>query len=246
MLGIIKCGYNLKLKNFEGPLDLLTELIGQAKLDITDIALAEITDQYIHYIRTMQMFNIDMASEFFVMAARLVYIKSRKLLPHLRLEEDTLGEEDEAELLARLKEYKKFRYLGRELGRLKSAGDIYYARGYVRDPFAKSRGRSLDELMVGDLISAVRRYYGSFVRKPIPIKRREVNVEEKMNFILGLLNTKKMVKFSEVAKNQKTKIDKIASFLGSMELGHRQQVLLHQMKLFSDIDIERCDDIKVS
>ena len=55
-----------------------------------------------------------------------------------------------------------------------------------------------------------------------------------------------MVKFSEVAKNQKTKIDKIASFLGSMELGHRQQVLLHQMKLFSDIDIERCDDIKVS
>lgn len=243
MLGIMKHGYTLKLKNFEGPLDLLTEMLGQSKLDITEISLSEITDQYLHYIRTMQLFNIDIASEFFVMAARLVYIKTRKLLPYVEVQ-DKEDEEDENELLARLMEYKKFRYLARELAKIKEQGDIYYSRGRVRNARGIDRYK-IDELMIGDLISVLRRYKGAFIKKAIPIKRREVNVEEKMKFIMHLLKKKKMIKFSEVILIETEKIDKIASFLGSMELSHRQRVLLHQLKLFADIEIEMREDVPI-
>lgn len=243
MIGIIKSGYSLKLKNFEGPLDLLLELIGGSKLDITEIQLSTVTDQYLNYIKTMQLFNIDIASEFFVMAANLVYIKSRKLIPHLRPDDEEAI--DEQELIRRLKEYRIFQKLARHLGNYKEQGDIYYTRGPVRDPMGDGKQYEIKELLLGDLISAVRRYKGAFIRKPIPIKRREVNVEEKMNFIMGLLNAKKMVKFSEITGNDAHKVDKIASFIGTVELSFRQKVLLRQMKLFADIEIERREDIQV-
>ena len=242
MLGVMKHGYTLKLKNFEGPLDLLTEMLGQSKLDITEISLSEITDQYLHYIRTMQLFNIDLASEFFEMAAHLVYIKTRKLLPHLEPDEEE--EIDENELLARLKEYKKFHYLARELAKIKEQGDIYYSRGRTRNARGIDKFK-LDELMIGDLIAVLRRYRGAFIKKAIPIKRREVNVEAKMKFIMHLLKKKRMIKFSEAILVENTKIDKVASFMGTMELSHKQKVLLHQLKLFADIEIEKREDIPV-
>lgn len=238
MIGIIKSGYNLKLQNFEGPLDLLTELIGEAKLDITEISLSTITDQYLQYIRTMQLFNIDIASEFFVIAASLVYIKTKKLLPRVREDDEELL--DEQELIARLKEYKIFRRLARELEQIKSRGSIYYRRGFVRYPMGDNRPvREFETLLIGDLIKSLTRYKGAFIQKAIPIKRREVSVEQKMTFILGLLNHKKMLKFSELVQGDHTKVEQIASFLGATELSFRQKVLLHQLKLFADISIER-------
>ncbi len=238
MIGIIKSGYNLKLQNFEGPLDLLTELIGDAKLDITEISLSTITDQYLQYIRTMQLFNIDIASEFFVIAASLVYIKSKKLLPRVKEDDEELL--DEQELIARLKEYKIYRRLARELENIKMEGSIYYRRGYVRYPMGDNKPvKEFESLLIGDLIKTLSRYKGSFIQKAIPIKRREVSVEQKMTFILGLLNKKKMIQFSELVNGDMTKVDKIASFIGAAELSFRQKVLLRQLKLFADIDIER-------
>ncbi len=238
MIGVIKSGYNLKLQNFEGPLDLLTELIGDAKLDITEISLSNITDQYLQYIRTMQLFNIDIASEFFVVAASLVFIKTKKLLPRMKEDEEEIL--DEQELLERLKEYKIYRHLARELEKIKTNGSIYFRRGYVRYPMGgKSTVKEIDNLLIGDLISVLSRYKGSFIKKAIPIKRREVSVEQKMTFITGLLKHKKMLKFSELVQGDSNKIDKIATFLGATELSFRQKVLLRQLKLFADIDIER-------
>lgn len=243
MIGIIRSGYTLKLQNFEGPLELLLELIGEAKLSVTEILLSQVTDQYLHYIRTMQLYNIDIASEFFVMAATLVYIKSKKLLPNLEPDEDEILEEQE--LIEKLNEYRKFRYLSRFLGKMKDRGSIYFPRGYVRHPLGDGKEYELKELMIGDLMSALRRYKGSFIKKAIPIKRREINVEEKMKFILSLLNMKKVVKFSEVVKHETLKVDRIASFLGTVELSFRQKVLLRQMELFADIDIEARGDVGV-
>lgn len=240
MIGIIRSGYTLKLQNFEGPLELLLELIGEAKLDVTEISLSQVTDQYLSYIRTMQLYNIDIASEFFVMAATLVYIKSKRLLPNVQADDEEILEEQE--LLERLNEYRKFRYLSRFLSKLKDQGSIYYPRGYIRYPLGDGKNYDFTELMIGDLITALRRYKGAFIKKPIPIKRREINVEEKMKFILSLLNMKKVVKFSEVVKHETLKVDKIASFLGAVELSFRQKVLLRQMELFADIDIEARGD----
>ena len=240
MFGIIKNGYTLKLKNFEGPLDLLTELIGEAKLNITDILLSNITDQYLQYLKTMQLFNIDLASEFFVVAATLVYIKTKKLLPIMQEDEEELL--DEKELIERLREYKKFRFLARELERILQSGSIYYPRGAYRHQFGLAKSDQSLEMTVGDLINVLKRYKGSFIRKAIPLKRREVKVEEKMIQILKLLNNKNIIRFSELILENKNKIDTIASFLGSVELSFRQEILLKQLKLFADIELKKRED----
>jgi segregation and condensation protein A len=237
MFGVIKNGCTLSVKNFEGPLDLLLDLIQESKLVITDISLSSITDQYLMYLKTLQLFNIDIASEFFVIAASLVYIKTKRLLPNLKKDEDEIF--DEKELIEKLKEYKKYKYISKILWNKKEEGDVYYSRGYLVNPFGKLKTLDCEPVLIGDLLQVLNRYRGYFIKKPIPIKRREVSVEEKMNHIMNLLNIKKQVKFSELAKEEKTKVDKVASFLGGLELSFRQKVLLRQLELFMDIDIIR-------
>ncbi len=238
MIGIIHRGYTLHLANFDGPLDLLLELIQENKLPISEVSLSAVTDQYLAYLRTMQIFNIDVASEFFVVAATLVYIKTRQLLPKMPAEED---EEmlSESELLARLKEYKQFRALARQLEKLAEMGDVYYFRGYVADPIeGKSHRVQIGQtLYVGDLLQGLYRYKGAFIRKPIPIKRREVRVEEKMEKIMEKVQREKMIRFSQIAQEEQSKIDRVASFLGGIELSFRQKVLLKQARVFTDIYI---------
>ena len=117
----------LQLKNFEGPLDLLDELIGSAKLDITEIALAQITEQYLIYLKAMKDFNIDLASEFFVVAATLIHSKTRRLLPKVIDEDEELL--DEQELLNRLKEYRYYRLLARNMEDRLDKGSVYFTRG---------------------------------------------------------------------------------------------------------------------
>jgi segregation and condensation protein A len=242
MLGVMRRGCSLTLRNFEGPLDLLLELIQNEKMDVTQISLSSITDQYLLYINAMQLFNIDIASEFFLIAATLVFMKTKKLLPWGKDEnlDDLL---DENELIEKLREYKKFKSLARSLWHLKEEGDIYYSRDYPLNcqvGVKAIRGSDyIDILTIGDLIHVLLRYKGAIIKKPIPIKRREVSVEEKMTRILNLLSIKKMVKFSELTRNDKSKIDKVASFLGSLELSFRQRVLLRQLELFADIEITK-------
>ncbi len=237
MIGVVRSGWSLKIKNFEGPLDLLLELIHDSKLDITEISLSAVTDQYLLYIKSLQFFNIDVASEFFVIAASLVFIKTRRLLSGGIPEDEEIF--DEQELIEKLKEYKKFRALARFLWRKKEEGDIYFAKGYQASPLGTAKAYSEDSHTLGDLIQSLIRYRGAFIRKPIPIKRREVNVEEKMENIMEMLKEREQVRFSEVAQNEATKVDKVATFLGSLELSFRQQVLLRQLAVFADFDIAR-------
>ena len=213
MIGVIRSGYTLKVKNFEGPLELLLELIQESKLSITDISVSNITDQYLMYIKTIQLFNIDIASEFFVIAATLVYLKTRKLLPNIKNENEELM--DEKELIERLKEYRKYKWLSRMLWEKKEEGDVYFLRGHTSNPMGNgTRQIAVESLLLGDLLQALNRYRGAFIKKAIPIKRREVSVEQKMNFILGMLNKKKMVKFSEAIAADVSKVDRVATFLG--------------------------------
>jgi segregation and condensation protein A len=237
MIGVFKSGCTLKVKNFEGPLDLLLELIHESKLDITEVSLSGVTDQYLMYLKSLQFFNIDIASEFFVVAASLVFIKTKRMLTGGAVEEEEIF--DEQELIDKLKEYKKFRWLSRFLWRKKEEGDIYFSKGYTADPIGNAQAFSDDVHYVGDLIRVLVRYRGAFIKKAIPIKRREVNVEQKMTKIMNKLKEKEMIKFSEAAENENTKVDKVATFLGSLELSFRQQVMLRQLEIFADFDIMR-------
>ncbi|MGC8771476.1 MAG: segregation and condensation protein A [Brevinematia bacterium] len=235
MIGFIRNGYNIHIRNFDGPLDLLLELIQNSKMNITEIAISEITDQYLFYLRTMQFFNIDIASEFFLVAASLIYIKTKKLLPSQATEEN---EEliDEEELIRRLKNYKVYKGIARILWKKKEEGDVYFSRPFAVLP-ADNKKLESQEFYLGDLINALKRYRGAFIKKPIPIKRREVTVEEKMKLIISILEKKKFVLWSELDKIEKTKVDKVATFLGGLELSFRQKVLLYQIKQFADFEI---------
>ncbi len=235
MIGFIRNGYNIHIRNFDGPFDLLLELIQNAKMDITQIAISEITDQYLFYLKTMEFFNIDIASEFFVVAASLIYIKTKKLLPSQSNEEnqELINEE---EIIRRLKNYKIYKAIARELWKKKEEGDIYFSRNFAILP-ANNKSLEQQELYLGDLINALKRYKGAFIKKPIPIKRREVSVEEKMRLIISILEKKKFVLWSELNQIEKTKVDKVATFLGGLELSFRQKVLLYQLKQFEEIEI---------
>lgn len=232
--------YQLHLKNFEGPLELLNELIGTEQLDITQIELAQVTEQYLSYIKAMQEFDIDIASEFFVVAATLIYGKTRRLLPKSSSEneEEIL---DELELISRLKEYRKFKALGRELAINLDKGSVYYARGRTISLFGLDEKKEITELTIGDLLRVVVRYKGLFLRKAVPIKRRQVSVEQKVIKITAFLEKLKEIRFSSLIADEPDKENRIAGFLGAAEMAFRQKVLIHQEAIFSDFQIIRKD-----
>ncbi len=234
MIGFLRSGYSIHLRNFDGPLDLLLELIKNCKLSITEVSLADITEQYLYYLRTMQFFNIDIASEFFLMAASLIYIKSKKLLPFQEKESEDLI--DEEELIRKLKEYKVFKNVARVLWKRKEEGSVYFSRPFSFQ-FSSMKKIKDETFYPGDLINSIKRYKGAFIKKPIPIKRREVKVEEKMKLIMSLLRKKRLILWSELSLLEKTRIDKVATFLGGIELSFRQKVLLYQIKQFTEIEI---------
>ncbi len=229
----------LQLKNFEGPLDLLDELIGSAKLDITEIALAQITEQYLIYLKAMKDFNIDLASEFFVVAATLIHSKTRRLLPKVIDEDEELL--DEQELLNRLKEYRYYRLLARNMEDSLDKGSVYFTRGRTLSLTGVREKKEIDELTIGDLFRVIIRYRGAFIRKAIPIKKRFVSVEQKVERLSKLLLTQSQMKFSEIMVGENQKPDKIATFLGLADMTYHQKTYIVQNHLFEDFQIIRKD-----
>ncbi|MGL4676793.1 MAG: segregation and condensation protein A [Brevinema sp.] len=225
--------YHIQLKNFEGPLDLLDELIGNSKLDITEISLAQVTEQYLTYLKAMQEFNIDLASEFFVIAATLIYSKTRRLLPKMISDDEELL--DEQELLRRLKEYRLYRLLARKMEETLDKGTVYFTRGQAFQE--KKEQTAIEELTIGDLFRVIIRYRGAFRKKTIPLKRRFVSVEQKMERLTHLLSFKPQMTCSEIMVEETQKPDKIATFLGIADMTYHQKTIIIQNHLFEDFQI---------
>lgn len=228
--------YQFQLKNFEGPLDLLDELIGSAKLDITEIALAQVTEQYLGYLKAMKEFNIELASEFFVVAATLIHSKTRRLLPKVidENDEDLL---DEQELLRRLKEYRLYRLLARKMEENLDKGSVYFTRGKMLSLNQKKEKTDIDELTIGDLFRVVIRYRGAFRKKAVPLKKQFVSVEQKMERLSSLLVKKPQMKCSEIMLEELRKPDKIATFLGIADMTYHQKTRVIQNHLFEDFEV---------
>ncbi|MGL4394057.1 MAG: segregation and condensation protein A [Brevinema sp.] len=232
--------YELHLKNFDGPLALLDELIGKSKLDITEISLSQVTEQYLGYLKTMKEFNIELASEFFVIAATLIHSKTRRLLPKMIDESD---EEmlDEQELLNRLREYRYFRVLARKMEESLDKGTVYFSRGRMLNTFQKVEKKEIDELTIGDLFRAVLRYKGAFIKKAIPIKKRFVTVEQKIERLSDLLAQRPQMKFSEILEGETDKPNKIATFLAIADSAYHQKTIIIQDHLFQDFEVHKKD-----
>lgn len=243
-------GISVKLETFEGPLDLLLHLIDKNKVNIYDIPIVEITDQYMEYVRAMESQDLNLLSEFLVMAATLLDIKSKMLLPAPE-NEDGEPEDPRAELVERLLEYKMYKYMSLELkDRELDANRALYKAPTVPPEVAKYEVPiNLDELLDGLTLSKLQRIFQSVIRRqedkvdPIrskfgDIEREPVSLEDKMDFIIGFGQKQKKFSFRGLLEGQKDKVEVVVTFLAVLELVKTGQLLLRQEHIFDDMYME--------
>ncbi|MDO8603700.1 MAG: segregation/condensation protein A [Candidatus Omnitrophota bacterium] len=230
--------YKVKLEVFEGPLDLLLYLIKKNEIDIYDIPIAVITEQYLEYIELMRMLDLNIAGEFLVIAATLIHIKSKMLLPPD--EKEFLPEEEEdprEELVRRLLEYKKFKEVAGILQNLESQRKKMFTRDI---PFETEPGEVFFEASLFDLITAFTRALKDVPREMFQeIIKDEFTVEQKVHDLLHMLVRTPAMSLFDLFKNAKNKPEIIVTFLAVLELIRLKEIIVVQKQNFSDIEIVR-------
>jgi len=230
--------YKVKLDVFEGPLDLLLYLIKKNEIDIYDIPIAVITEQYLEYLELMRMLDLNIAGEFLVIAATLIHIKSKMLLPPD--EKELLPEEEEdprEELVRRLLEYKKFKEVAGILQDLEGQRKKMFTRDI---PFEAGPGEVFFEASLFDLITAFTRALKDVPKELFQeIIKDEFTVEQKVHDLLHMLVVTPAISLFELFKNSKNKPEIIAMFLAVLELIRLKEIIVVQKQNFSDIEIVR-------
>lgn len=235
--------YNLKLENFEGPLDLLCHLIDKNKMDIYDINLSEITDQYIEYINNMEEMNLEVTSEFLVMASTLLYIKSKNLLPNQVEDEKELTEE---ELLHRIIEYKKYKEITARFREMYTKGGMTFFKAPEQIELPKQKLEvEYNKEKISDAYaeilekSALRLNQNAKNIEKIAITETYTVGEKVKDMFRALLHHKKFV-FNNLFSNKKcSKPEIVTAFTGLLELSRRSKVLTSQEELFGNITVEK-------
>ena len=240
----------IKLQVFEGPLDLLLHLIDKNKVDIYDIPIEEITEQYLEYVEQMPKDDLDLASEFLVMAATLIDIKSRMLLPK---EIDENGEEIDprAELVEKLIEYKMYKYAASELKDMQLyAGKSLYKQPTVPKEVQKYEPPvDLDKLLDGVTLAQLNDVFQMVLKRQVDkidpvrskfgkIEMEEVSLPDKIDFVKKAVRHRKRCSFKQLLESQSSKMEVIVSFLAILELIKVGQIEVHQDKTFDDIYID--------
>lgn len=240
----------VKLNVFEGPLDLLLHLIEKNKFNIFDIPIVEITEQYLDYVGTMNESDLDVMSEFLVMAATLISIKAKMLLP--KHEEDEEDEEDpRTELVRRLLEYKMYKYASYELKDMElDAEKAYYKQATIPEEVLAYKEEIDPAEVVGDVTLAKLNDIFSQVMKrtvdrvdPIrskfgTIEKEEIRIEDKMEEIRSGIRGLKGINFKTLLEIQASKINIIVTFLAILELTKMGHVVIRQDKIFGDVIID--------
>ena len=240
--------YNVQLKVYEGPMDLLYDLVTKHKIDIKDIAISEITKQYLDYLDAMEVMDMEITSDFITMASKLVEIKSRYLL---YLQRDDSEEEDpRIELVERLKEYKKYKQISKEL---KEKADEEHERFFrKKEEVIIEDELSLEDVSIAKMMELLPKLLKNIDKKEEApkndildklVNRKIVSVEEKIVSLRNVLSTKEKVSFLETV-DQNDRGDIIASFLCVLELIKEKEIIVTQDDFFEDIIIvKRTDDI---
>lgn len=235
--------YAIKIENFEGPLDLLCHLIDKNKMDIYDIKISEITDQYIEYLNQMEQMNLDITSEFLIMASTLLYIKSKGLLPKQQEETEELTEE---ELIKRIIDYKKYKEISKKL---KESYEIFSNRLFKLGENIELPKQKLEKEYTPEIIPEV---YKNIIDKnknrlnqnAENIKRIAITdtytVASKVKEMFKELLHKPKFVFNKMYTLSKcNRVEVVTAFTGLLELTRRSKVTATQEKLFGDIVVER-------
>ncbi|MBE7074423.1 MAG: segregation/condensation protein A [Clostridiales bacterium] len=230
--------YGIKLENFEGPIALLLHLVKESKMDIDEIHLADITEQYLDYIKDVEDLDLESASEFIQVASMLIEIKSKAILP-VEMPEDTNDEIDpETYLKAKMKEYAIFQDASQELQRLEDINKLY------KDPdkLAGNVKIVLKDMVLENLLDAFANLLCRVERKqesaePKKIVKDRFTVAEKIVAIKSTIREKKHIKFTDLFEVDNTKSEMLNIFLALLELLKLQFVKAKQSELFGEIDI---------
>lgn len=240
--------YQVKLQVFEGPFDLLYHLIEKNEIDIYDIPINEVTHQYLEYLQAMEVLDLEVASEFLVMAATLLEIKSKMLLPIEKADEKQL-EFDEVdprnELVRKLLEYKKYKVAADVLKDKEDISKRLFFKPREEIIFEKDLNDNLlEDVELCDLMEALQRILKgqqqatSIVSNFRKMQRDAFTIEEKINIILKTLSERTCVTFNYLFTSLGTRNEVITTFLALLELIKVKKVVVYQTDCFSDISIE--------
>lgn len=228
----------VQLEIFEGPLDLLLHLIKKNEVSISDIPIAAITEQYLATLEVMQSLNLDVAGEFLVMAATLIHIKSRMLLPMADDEdEEDEGSDPRAELVKRLLEYQRFKDAADQL----ESREILTRDVFVRSapPLEEVEPRGFGEVSVFELLTALRRVIERLPKDSVhEVSLEKITVREKMTLILDILRPNGKTLFESLFAEVKTRMELIVTFLAMLELVKLRVIRIFQEEMNGPIQIE--------
>jgi len=221
--------YKIKLDIFEGPLDLLLHLIKKNEVDIYDIPISTITAQYLEYIELLKEMNLSLAGEFLLMAATLVHIKSRMLLPVPDVGEEDEGEDPREELIQRLLEYQRYKDASEELaGRLRLGRDVFL-RGHVPEQSELQREERPLDVSIFALVESLREILKKAPQDTVfELTAERFSVSDKINYILDTLGGAESVTFTGLFSEQAARGEIIVTFLALLELAKLLLVKIHQ------------------
>ena len=238
-------GFPVTLEIFEGPLDLLLHLVRREEVDIGEVRIADVTDQYCAYLRTMEQLNIHLAADFVVIAATLMLIKSRWLLPvnpagaEVEAAEEDIAPDPEAELHRRLQEYRAFREAAELLDESRKERQRIFLRG-AHDGEVGTGFVPLEDVSVFDMISAVQRMLER--ARPLPparVRTPAVTVADRLeDIVIQLTAEKRPLSFSELVPLPTTRLFIIVTFLAILELIRRRRLRVSQSSPMSDFMVE--------
>jgi len=241
--------YKVKFEVFEGPLDLLLYLIKKEEVDIYEVNLTQLATQFLEYIEVMRMLDLEIAGEFLVMAATLMYIKSRELLPRdqqVETEGEDDGEDPRWELIRQLVQYKKFKDAAARLQELEIAQENTFPRVPGKPEFPEEPSTAKPAVSLFDLVSAVGNILKRFTEKTED--EREIfqdrwTVSEKIELIAKLLTEKGPLKFSELFSDATSRTEVVVTFLAVLELIRLKQAVALQQEEFGEIELAPAPEI---
>ena len=229
---LIKMSYTIKLEQFEGPFDLLLFFIERDELDIHDIPIAKITEDFLEFIRQCQTLNLDLASEFILVAATLIRIKAKMLIPRKELDENNLEIDPRSELIQKLLEYKAVKDVISELSNMEDNQSLKLPRGNIQKEFELLSQKALvdaewETLSLFNLLKVFQKVVERF-NKPTSVVHKifnyEYQISDQQDRIFSSLRSKGRIDFVEVFESCENRIHAIVTFLAMLELINLQQL----------------------
>ena len=243
---MLESDYKVQLEVFEGPLDLLLYLVKKDEVDIYDIAIERITTQYLAYLEAFEVLQIELAGEFLVMAANLLYIKSRTLLPKDQQMPDEEAEEDDPrwELIRQLIEYRKFKEAANHLRDQEELQSALFPRAVSLDP---AHAPVIDEnMLIGDvgIFDLINAFQRALKRLPVEQKQGEIHEEtftvtDRINHLMRMVERGVSMKFEELFGEASSRSELVVTFLAILELIRMKQFRVRQEEQFGEIWLER-------